>query len=132
MIRSAEEFAQLRLSENPEEYGRAATDSASIEVWRDTAAKYPHLRFWIAQNKTVPSEMLVELAQDPDVNVRSMVARKRKLPVDLQFLLATDDDPSVRAALARNLTLVAEVRMLLLADHDPFVAEAAGRQQDGG
>lgn len=101
-IKSAEEFIRLRYSENPDEYSRAASEDASPEVWRSVIAKHPEARFWVAQNKTVPLEILKILASDEDPRVRGMVARKRKLSPDLLDLLSRDSSETVRLQVARH------------------------------
>ena len=70
MIESAEEFVRLRGSEVPEEYLRAAQDSAEVQVWLDIIQRYPDMRFWVAQNKTVPVPVLEVLRNDEDQRVR--------------------------------------------------------------
>jgi hypothetical protein len=77
MIESPEEFRRLRESENPAEYRRAAHDEASIEVWLEVIRRWPDMRVWVAQNKTVPVSVLEILVNDPDEKVRDMVLRKR-------------------------------------------------------
>jgi hypothetical protein len=77
VIESAEEFVRLRTSEDPSEYARAAHDEATVETWRDVIERFPHMRFWVTQNKTVPLVILEELRSDPDKRVRSMVRAKR-------------------------------------------------------
>jgi hypothetical protein len=77
VIRSAEEFVCLRTSDDPDEYGRAAHDEASEDTWRDVVERFPDMRFWVAQNKTVPLSILETLRHDPDERVRSMVRAKR-------------------------------------------------------
>ena len=131
MIRSAEEFRSLRLSERRDEYLRAAQEEAPLEVWVEVCARWPELRFWVAQNKTVPQEILVRLADDDDPKVRGMVARKRKLNPSLQANLVRDPDASVRASLAQNPKLLDEFRGLLLEDPEGFVREAARRDETG-
>lgn len=54
MIESADEFVRLRTSADPAEYQRAARDDATERTWRDVIARFPEMRFWVAQNKTVP------------------------------------------------------------------------------
>lgn len=76
MIESADEFRRLRVSENPEEYRRAAYDEAPAEVWLEVIRRWPDMRFWVAQNKTVPVSVLEALVNDPDEKVRDMVQRK--------------------------------------------------------
>src|SRR5262249_30672705 len=87
-IESAEEFVRLRTSERPEDYLRAAREPASSEVWDAVIDDHPDMRFWVAQNKTVPHSVLERLAVDPDSRVRWMVARKRKAGAALLAALA--------------------------------------------
>lgn len=101
-IGSAEEFVRLRHSESPDEYRRAATESAPIEVWRELVEHYADEHFWVAQNKTVPLEVLSELAGDPDERVRMMVAAKKKLTPDILVRLARDPNDAVRMSVARH------------------------------
>ena len=127
MIESAEQFRALRESEIVEEYRRAAHDEARIDVWLDVIARMPDMRFWVAQNKTVPVVVLERLADDADERVRSMVARKRKIPETLQLKLAVDNDSEVRSALARNAKVTSNVLLILADDHDDFVRDVARR-----
>jgi hypothetical protein len=76
MIESADEFVRLRTSANPAEHRRAAHDQAAERTWRDVIARFPEMRFWVAQNKTVPPSVLEGLRNDPDERVRSMVRAK--------------------------------------------------------
>lgn len=77
MIDSPEEFRRLRESEDPEAYLRAAHEEAPLEVWLEVIRRWPDMRFWVAQNKTVPLSVLEILVRDPDERVRDMVLRKR-------------------------------------------------------
>ena len=92
MIESAEEFRRLRISDDPEEYNRAAHGNASLETWLEVIERWPDMREWVAHNKTVPVAVLEKLAYDPDPRVRSTVATKNKLPEHLQLVMARDDD----------------------------------------
>ncbi|MGW2174005.1 HEAT repeat domain-containing protein [Streptomyces sp. NPDC001705] len=116
MIESAEEFIRLRFSDAPEDYGRASTEPAAPGVWRDVIESHPEARFWVAQNKTVPLEILQVLASDSDPRVRSMVASKRKLTPDVLTTLASDSDESVRLAVARHKSIPRAVLELLRSD----------------
>ena len=102
MIASADEFIRLRTSSDPAEYRRAAHEVAPTTVWLELVAKHPEMRFWVAQNKTVPIEILKILGRDPDPRVRWMVASKRKLDEETLGRLAADPDESVRFAVAQN------------------------------
>jgi len=127
MITSAEEFVRLRTSEVPEEYRRAAHEPAPLDVWLQVVATHPEMRFWVAQNKTVPRSVLELLAADPDVRVREMVARKRSAGYALLLRLAADRQPSVRRAVAGNPKAPAAVLAQLRLDPDDGVARAADR-----
>jgi hypothetical protein len=125
MIRSADEFQRLRTSSKPEEYGRAATEAADEAVWLDVLEKYPDMRFWVAQNKTVPLGVLRLLASDEDPRVRSMVAMKRTLDPEAFALLVRDEDVRVRHRVACNPKAPTEVLHQLSKDVDRYVAAAA-------
>ncbi|MEW2266064.1 hypothetical protein ACGF5T_30820 [Streptomyces sp. NPDC047853] len=105
VIESAEEFIRLRFSDVAEDYGRASTEPAAPDVWREVIEQHPEARFWVAQNKTVPLDILQVLASDSDPRVRSMVASKRKLTPDILTTLAADSDESVRLAAARHKSI---------------------------
>ncbi|MEU9247716.1 hypothetical protein [Streptomyces sp. NPDC048385] len=125
VIASAEEFVRLRFSDDPEEYGRAGSESASLEVWKEVVERYPEARFWVAYNKTVPLEILRILANDPDPRVRSMVAAKRKLTPEILAQLAADTDDSVRLSVARHKKTSRSVLGELLSDEWSEVREMA-------
>jgi len=125
MIKSAEEFKHLRESEVPEEYRRAAHEEAPIQVWKDIINRFPEMRVWVAQNKTVPIEILKHLASDKDSNVRCMVAGKRKLNREIKEILIGDSDSSVRVRLASNANLEIEYLQILSNDPETFVRETA-------
>ena len=76
-IESAEEFVRLRTSDDPAEYNRAAQDEASESTWREVIERFPDMRFWVVQNKTVPLSVLEILRHDTDDRVRHMVTSKR-------------------------------------------------------
>lgn len=124
MIESAAEFRELRQSDDPELYNRAATENAALATWTSIIQSMPDMRFWVAHNKTVPVSVLAILATDPDSSVRHMVAQKRKIDADTQRLLAHDTDPAVRCALARNAKLLPEVLDMLSRDADDMVLGA--------
>jgi hypothetical protein len=125
MITSAEEFLELRTSDDPGLYLRAANDTAPEDVWLDVIARYPEMRKWVAHNKTVPLSILRLLAEDPDPAVRSMVAMKRKLDRSLFERLAEDADGGVRLAVVRNPKTPASVLALLTQDGWAEIADVA-------
>lgn len=124
MIQSAEEFIALRDSRIKDEYDRAATDEASVSVWRDVIARFPDYRKWVAHNKTVPVEILAELCQC-EAEVRRFVAVKRKLSRELFELLAKDSDPIVRQGIASNKKAPISIISDLMQDEDEAVSSVA-------
>lgn len=130
-IHSAAEFVRLRSSDDPSDYERAAAGSASDTVWLEVIAQYPDMRFWVAQNKTVPLTVLKVLGLDPDARVRSMVASKRKLDAALFEVLARDRDEGVRATLARNPKVPPGILRQLAEDPNSFVRSVASERLRG-
>ena len=128
MINTAEEFYKLRTSSDQKEYSRAASDKASLQVWLEIIKIYPDMRFWVAQNKTVPVEILEILAKDKNPKVRWMVASKRKLPEKLQLLLAKDSEILVRKRLIYNKKTTIKTLRMLLEDPEEKIKEAAKGQ----
>jgi hypothetical protein len=102
MIDSVDEFIRLRYSDDPNEYRRAASEPAALEVWLELIEQHPDSRVWVARNKTVPVEVLSILAGDPSPDVRFAVSTKRKLTPELLERLADDPDESVRLQVARH------------------------------
>jgi hypothetical protein len=125
MIESAEEFVRLRCSQQRDEYRRAAHEPAPIGVWEEVIARFPEMRVWVVQNKTVPAEVLELLIHDRDPRVRSAIAEKRKLTRKLFDRLLDDSDASVRARLACNAKAPQDVLVRLASDPDPIVSSAA-------
>ena len=127
-ITSAEEFVRLRTSEKPEEYRRAAAEPAAPEVWFSIIADYPEMRFWVAQNKTIPPVVLERLSEDADARVRAMVARKGSATEVVLRRLARDQDDGVRLAVARNQRTPRAVLVQLSSDGVPLVAALAAER----
>jgi hypothetical protein len=125
LIKSAKEFVHLRLSDNQDEYLRAAWDEAPIEVWFEVIENYPDMRFWVAQNKTIPVEVLEILADDPSDRVRFMVASKKKLSERIQLKMARDKDLSVRMRIVLNKKATHSVLQILSEDKDVEIREKA-------
>ncbi|GAB3909199.1 hypothetical protein GCM10028803_46370 [Larkinella knui] len=119
MIDSAREFIRLRNSEIIEEYTRAAHEEASLQTWKEVIELYPDYKTWVIHNKTVPLEILEELASDPNSDVRSKVARKRKISPFIIEILANDPDEEVRYALACNTKIsLINIKLINRADSD--------------
>ena len=125
MIESAQEFIRLRTSTVKAEYDRAAHEPAPLAVWWELVREHPHMRAWIAHNKTVPVEILVALSEDDSAAVRSAVAMKRSAPPAILDRLARDADSSVRQAVAFNAKTPRSVLEILAGDPWDAVADKA-------
>lgn len=123
MILSASEFAALRSSTNSADQLRATHDDAPISVWRAVIESYPELKTWVVHNKTVPGEILHQLATDSEIDVRWEVATKRKLAPETFAALTHDPDESVRARLARNPKITADLLDAMKRDESKWVRE---------
>jgi hypothetical protein len=128
MITSAEEFMQLRLSAEPDEYRRAATEEAPEAVWLDLIERFPEMREWAALNKTLPENVLWKLVRDEDRRVRFQVAMRRRLTEDMFSVLASDEDDGVRSRVCWNKRAPQPILERLAKDNSPMVAEAARRR----
>ena len=64
MISSAEEFLKLRTSEIKEEQDRASLGCADNNIWLEIIHNYPDYKFWVVHNKTIPIDILEQLAED--------------------------------------------------------------------
>lgn len=129
MIRSAEEFVRLRESPDPEDRHRVAHEEAGEQVWLDIVRRFPDMRFWVAQNKTTPLDVLRVLGENADARVRGMVARKRRAPEDLLLRLARDPDAGVRNAVAYNAKASRAVLDVLAGDGAELVRGAVLKRQ---
>jgi hypothetical protein len=132
MIKSPEEFVQLRTSSDPSDHHRASQEAASDTVWLEIIKSHPEMRPWVAQNKTISIEILDVLSQDPSAEVRSQVAMKRKLPERIQLLLATDPDDGVRSRLAYNDRATKRVLEILSRDAKSSIRERASERLEWG
>jgi len=132
MIRSAEEFVAIVDSGDEADARRASQDEAPLDVWLRVIELHPDLRFQVAQNKTVPAEVLERLAEDPDARVRGMVARKRKASAEILAKLAVDSDSGVRLAVAYNPSTPREVLELQRNDLWEEIARKATDRLVGG
>jgi hypothetical protein len=124
-IESAAEFIRLRYSDEPADYRRAAGEEAAPGVWDEVIRDYPDARVWVAQNKTVPVEILERLAVDTDPRVRHMVAMKRKLTPQILNALASDSDETVRIRVVMNKKSSKDILERLARDPSERVRVAA-------
>lgn len=125
MIRSKEEFIELCSSQDAEMVNRTLSDNAAIETWNEIIETHPERRIDIAQNRTIPDEIIRILASCNDPTVRSLIAQKRRLSSDLFPLLAKDPDETVRRVVAANQKTPLDVVRGLASDTIESVASVA-------
>jgi hypothetical protein len=100
MLESAREFARLALSDDPVDRRRSTQEDAPIAVWIELIEKHEDLRFWVANNRTVPIDVLRILVKDNDWRVRDRVASKNSCPPELLELLSSDGHDAVASTVA--------------------------------
>lgn len=125
MISSTEEFIKLCSSQDAEAINRTMSDNATIETWTQIIDTYPGRRIDVAQNRTIPDEIMRILASCDDPIVRSLIAQKRRLTLDLFPLLARDPDETVRRAIAANQKTPLDLLRALTEDSIESVASVA-------
>jgi len=126
MIKTAEEFIELRTSIIPEEYGRAGREEAPYEVWIELIEKYPKMRVWVARNRTISLELQTILAKDKDWRVRNAIASKYPLDRSLYEMLAMDERAIVRGCIAYNKKTPMDIlERMISEDTDELVRENA-------
>ena len=93
------------------------SNNASPEMLEELAEdKDWEVRYGVAENPNTPAEVLMKLADDKDENVRYELARNPKTRVEILRKLADDKDWDVRCQVAHNRSTPAEVLMKLADD----------------
>ena len=100
MIETAAEFVRLVESPDPAERHRAAWEEAPDGVWSELASGHLDMRFWVANNRTIPPSVMRVLASDSDWRVRDRIASKNSCPSDILELLSADSHDSVASVVA--------------------------------
>lgn len=85
------------------------------------------VRGWVANNPNTSAEVLAHLASDDSWQVRAWVAGNSNIPVKILTQLANDADEGVRFAVAQNPNTPAEVIAQLANDADEEVRHWAVR-----
>ncbi len=100
VIETTDEFIRLVTSVDAVDRRKAAWEQAPLSVWKELIIGHPEMRFWVAHNRTVPSEILRILALDTDWRVRHRVATKNACSGDILALLANDEHEAVASAVS--------------------------------
>ena len=86
-----------------------------------------HFLLRIAENVSLPPQVLEELAGHKDPDIREAVADNANTPMDTLMLLSQDESSNVRYAMAENHNLPKAILCALSNDENPLVAERAAR-----
>lgn len=124
-IDSAEQFVELRSSQNPEDYHRAADGEASEDIWYEVIERFPDYAKWVAHNKTIPESVIRSLSLSSNPSVRFYIAMKRKTPKDVMIYLAKDEDESVRRNIVYNAKCPRDALFLLAKDENEEIKNKA-------
>ncbi|MBX9938234.1 MAG: DUF2336 domain-containing protein [Candidatus Obscuribacterales bacterium] len=81
----------------------------------------------MAQAPVISKELLIELADDSDSEVRAAVAERGNLSMQLQVVLCLDDCADVRYAIAEDPGTAISILRRLSKDNNPYVAHRAQR-----
>lgn len=79
----------------------------------------------IAENSSIPSSLLEQLALHPDATVREAVADNANTPLDVLWVLAGDQCPEIRYAMAENHNLPEVILSALCLDENPYISSLA-------
>ena len=124
-IGTPDEFVRLRLSEDPDEYMRAAYSWAEDATWHEVLDRYPEMAVWVVHNKSVPHSILDRIIEGGYSEAKDLVTSKRKLtPAQIETLV---HDPSyrIRAGIARHPKISESLLVLLQKDPNHWVRRAA-------
>lgn len=91
----------------------------------------PSVRIRIAENTSVPTDVLELLSIDVASEVRIAVALNPATPVDITYMLAYDEDPTVRYGLAEDYHAPIGVLKILANDENPYVSCRARKTIEG-
>lgn len=93
------------------------------------------LRMCVIDNPLAPLPVVLQLARDPDLDVRAYVAWQRltethQAPLEIIETLAADDEPYIRLAVASYFHAPRHVLVRLAADDDVEVRRMIARRPD--
>ncbi|MBV6290162.1 hypothetical protein [Pseudomonas aegrilactucae] len=125
MIDSAEKFIHLVDSATASDNSRAIIESASDDIWRDVANKYPDYEIYILQNRTISLDVLQHLSESDNWKTRRNIAMKRRSGEKILSKLSYDEHPIVRQAVAANKKAPHEDLKRLCSDIDERVSRVA-------
>lgn len=73
MINSVDEFIDLRTSDKESDIQRAMEEPAADEIWWELLEKHAELAMWVAENETIPEDVIRTLRNHYDQTVRRIL-----------------------------------------------------------
>jgi hypothetical protein len=125
MIKTAGEFIKLCSSNDLDDCEKSLSAEAPLNVWADIVENHPSNLIDVAQNRTIPDEIMLKLIESGNEYVRAILAQKRRLKVSLFPVLAIDSNETVRKAVAANAKTPIEIVQDLMSDSVEDVAKVA-------
>ena len=114
------------------DYIQAADPLSSIEELRKfLKSKDIGIRFKLAENLASPPDVLAQLSNDPDPEVRACVACNPSTPSKIVTMLSEDEHDDVRFSMASDPNLPFEILYKLVHDQNPYVCDRAQKTVDG-
>ena len=103
-------------------------NNASPEIIDELAEdEDANVRYGVARNPNTPVEVIMKLTEDEDANVRYGVADNPRISAEVLRKLAEDEDEWVRQEVAKNPRTPVEVLMILAEDEDEYVREKVAK-----
>lgn len=111
---------------NYRDYLRAGRPSTPSIVLHNLAlTTCPRIRARVAENQSIPLELLESLSRDENADVRIAVGANPSTPTIIRWVLAFDEHPDVRYSLAENANIPLIILSWLSGDENPYIAHRA-------
>jgi len=114
-IASADEFQRL-LADPSTTRSQLVSVVADARVWLEVLERWPHAASWVAANRALPREVVLQLAQHASVQVRAALATGTSLPEEVMMQLAHDRSELIRVRVVCNAGASREVLVELAGD----------------
>ena len=127
-IRAHYDFSKIDVSKMPLKTKKLIADREEVpseQLMLLAKDKDIDVRELVASNPSTPPETLMLLAKDPVVDVQMNVASNRSTPPETLMLLAKNVSKYVRARVARNINTPHDTVLLLAKDYDNYVSREA-------
>jgi len=127
-IRAHYDFSKIDVSKMPLKTKKLIADREEVpseQLMLLAKDKDIDVRELVASNPSTPPKTLMLLAKDPVVDVQMNVASNRSTPPETLMLLAKNVSKYVRARVARNINTPHDTVLLLAKDYDNYVSREA-------